>query len=114
MLTSIIAFVLGISVGYLLFSNVLINENSLLTSILGNYSDLATIGRFIVLIFRLISDFLKDNVFEYDGFYKKQEDRVIFHRKGFSMEEKERHKETGYYLRVSKKRGNGGLKIAKV
>ena len=69
----------------------------------------ATVIGTIALIFRLISDYLKENVFEYGGIYKKDETRKIYHLKGFSVEEKESHKETGYYLRISKKSGNGRL-----
>jgi hypothetical protein len=66
------------------------------------------IGPIIVLI-KFILDYLKENSFEISQVFKTEEIRSVWERSGWSYEEKERHNEISYYLRITKRRGIGKL-----
>lgn len=64
----------------------------------------------MIVLWKAVTDRLKENIFEYSGVYKKNEIRIDYERSGWArMIEKERHNETAYYLRIAKKRGSGRL-----
>jgi hypothetical protein len=64
----------------------------------------------VIILWKAVTDLLKENVFQYSGIYKKDEIRIDYEKRGWGqIVEKERHNETAYYLRITKKKGAGRL-----
>lgn len=85
-----VAFLFGIPVGYYLYPQAPVDT---IPSLVFQYAPLVGTG---ILIFKTIKEYFRENVFDYGGIYKK-----LDFREGVN--------ETGFYLRIIKKRGPGRL-----
>lgn len=104
----IIAFLVGISIGYYISPLTPAGSLNNLVLIIIPYT---TIAGTVIVILKLILDHMKQSVLSYGYIYNRNEHRAIRVRResGFGYETKEQPEETAYYLRIIKIRGQASL-----
>jgi hypothetical protein len=108
-LLSIATFLVGIPIGFYL------SPSSQAGSLTGSILQYASVAGTAILVIRFVTDYMRQNVFEYGGIYKKQELREVVGRKeqGWGNEVKESRIETAYYLRIKKREDKEDLRIVR-